>query len=108
MNVGGWLLANGTNSDRITWVRPRESWLLNRRMPSITFSSALTAHLEADSLDDQSGPAAVPALSRIKAESVAAVANLQRLICGKPVAIQGQSGTGHKRPLECKTLDPLT
>jgi hypothetical protein len=27
----GWLLDRGTNPDAITWIRPRDSWLLNRK-----------------------------------------------------------------------------
>ncbi len=27
-----WLLANGVSADRITWVRPRDPWMLNRAM----------------------------------------------------------------------------
>lgn len=30
MDVGVWLIGAGVPADRITWVRPRESWLLNR------------------------------------------------------------------------------
>ena len=30
MDVGLWLIGAGVPADRITWVRPRESWLLNR------------------------------------------------------------------------------
>ena len=30
MDVGLWLISAGVPADRITWVRPRESWLLNR------------------------------------------------------------------------------
>ncbi len=30
MDVGVWLLEQGADPDTITWVRPRESWLLNR------------------------------------------------------------------------------
>ena len=31
MDVGVWLLNSGAPADRITWVMPRDSWLLNRR-----------------------------------------------------------------------------
>lgn len=30
LDTVNWLLANGVDPDRITWVRPREAWLLNR------------------------------------------------------------------------------
>lgn len=31
MDVGVWLLGSGVPADRISWVSPRDSWLLNRR-----------------------------------------------------------------------------
>jgi hypothetical protein len=31
MDACGWLLENGIDPDRIQWIKPRESWLLNRR-----------------------------------------------------------------------------
>ncbi len=39
MDVGVWLLENGADPEAITWVRPRESWLLNRAttQPGIEF-----------------------------------------------------------------------
>ncbi|MEO1015344.1 MAG: NAD(P)/FAD-dependent oxidoreductase [Pseudomonadota bacterium] len=30
MDVGVWLIENGADPDKITWVRPRDSWLINR------------------------------------------------------------------------------
>ena len=54
-----WLSANGVSSDRITWVRPREPWMLNRAVvqpdPAIAFGLAadtMTAAADAESLDD--------------------------------------------------------
>lgn len=32
MDAGVWLLEAGFSPDRITWVKPRESWLINRRI----------------------------------------------------------------------------
>ena len=32
MDAGVWLVSAGVPADRITWVRPRESWLINRRV----------------------------------------------------------------------------
>lgn len=32
MDAGVWLLGTGVPAERIVWVRPRESWLLNRRV----------------------------------------------------------------------------
>jgi hypothetical protein len=39
MDVGVWLLQSGAPADRITWVVPRDSWLLNRRrtQPGLDF-----------------------------------------------------------------------
>jgi hypothetical protein len=54
-----WLLTNGVEPDRITWVRPREPWMLNRAVvqpdPVVALGLAadtMTAAAEADSLDD--------------------------------------------------------
>ncbi len=54
-----WLLANGVNPDRITWVRPRDPWMLNRAVvqpdPVVAFTLAadvMEAAAAADSLDD--------------------------------------------------------
>lgn len=32
MDTCGWLLENGVDPDRIQWIRPRDSWLFDRRM----------------------------------------------------------------------------
>lgn len=39
MDAAVWLLEHGADPDRITWVRPRESWLINRRttQPGVDF-----------------------------------------------------------------------
>jgi hypothetical protein len=48
-----WLLEHGADPQRITWVRPREAWLLNRAsvQPTLPFATstleAITAELEA-------------------------------------------------------------
>jgi hypothetical protein len=54
-----WLLANGVAPDRVTWVRPRDPWMLNRAMvqpdPAVAFglaASTLAAAADAESLDD--------------------------------------------------------
>ena len=54
-----WLLANGLPPERITWVRPRDPWMLNRAMvqpdPVVALSLAadtMAAGAEAESLDD--------------------------------------------------------
>jgi hypothetical protein len=54
-----WLLANGVDPDRITWVRPREPWMLNRAVvqpePTVALGLAadtMTAAAGAESLDD--------------------------------------------------------
>ena len=54
-----WLTTNGVASDRITWVRPREPWMLDRAVvqpdPAVAFGLAadtMTAAAEAESLDD--------------------------------------------------------
>ncbi|HUP86377.1 MAG TPA: NAD(P)/FAD-dependent oxidoreductase [Acidimicrobiales bacterium] len=54
-----WLLRNGVGPDRITWVRPRDPWMLNRAVvqpdPAIALGLAadtMTAAAEAESLDD--------------------------------------------------------
>lgn len=62
MDVAGWLLGAGVSADRITWVMPRDSWLINRRttQPSMDFfhdtiggqAALLRACGEAQSADD--------------------------------------------------------
>ncbi len=53
MDTALWLLAQGVDPDTITWIRPRESWLLNRVnvQPTMAFAhrvlAAITAELEA-------------------------------------------------------------
>jgi hypothetical protein len=54
-----WLLGNGVDADRITWVRPREPWMLNRAVvqpdPVVAIGSAadtMAAAAAAESLDD--------------------------------------------------------
>ena len=62
MDVAYWLLANGVSPDAITWIRPRESWLINRQavQPAMDFFEAcvgaqaaqMEAYAEAADLDD--------------------------------------------------------
>ena len=54
-----WLVRNGVDPDRITWVRPRDPWMLNRAMvqpdPAVAFGLAadtMEAAAAATSLDD--------------------------------------------------------
>ena len=54
-----WLLTNGVAPDRITWVRPRDPWMLNRAVvqpdPVVAFTLAaatMAAAAEAESPDD--------------------------------------------------------
>jgi hypothetical protein len=54
-----WLLANGVQSDRILWVRPRDPWMLNRAVvqpdPAVALGLAadiMAAAVVAESLDD--------------------------------------------------------
>lgn len=54
-----WLLGNGVPADRITWVRPREPWMLNRAVvqpdPAVAIGLAadtMEAAATAESLDD--------------------------------------------------------
>jgi hypothetical protein len=54
-----WLLTNGVQPDRITWVRPREPWMLNRAVvqpdPVVALGLAadtMASAAEAESLDD--------------------------------------------------------
>ncbi len=54
-----WLLTNGVAPDRITWVRPREPWMLNRAVvqpdPTVAFgmvADTMAAAAAAESLDD--------------------------------------------------------
>jgi hypothetical protein len=62
MDVGVWLLGSGVPADRISWVAPRDSWLLNRRMtqPGFEFfhdaiggqAAQMEAFAAAGSVDD--------------------------------------------------------
>jgi hypothetical protein len=62
MDVGVWLLQSGVSADRIIWVMPRDSWLMNRRhtQPGLEFFSEsiggraaqMEAFAEATSIDD--------------------------------------------------------
>ncbi|RZV49007.1 MAG: NAD(P)/FAD-dependent oxidoreductase, partial [Sphingomonadaceae bacterium] len=62
MDTAGWLLGNGVAPERMTWVRPRDSWLINRRYTqpgleffegTIDFQSALMrAAITADTVAD--------------------------------------------------------
>uniref|UniRef100_UPI001F0C55C8 NAD(P)-binding protein n=1 Tax=Microbacterium sp. CPCC 204701 TaxID=2493084 RepID=UPI001F0C55C8 len=59
MDAGVWLLRQGVAADAITWVRPRDPWLLNRAVvqpdPAIFLGMAadtMTAATEASSADD--------------------------------------------------------
>lgn len=53
MDTALWLLEHGVNPDSITWIRPREAWLLNRAnvQPTLPFArqtlAAIVAELEA-------------------------------------------------------------
>jgi hypothetical protein len=54
-----WLLTNGVPPDRITWVRPRDPWMLNRAVvqpdPAVALGLAadtMAAAAESESLDD--------------------------------------------------------
>jgi len=62
MDVGVWLLSSGVPADRISWVMPRDSWLLNRRntQPGMEFfqdaiggqAAQMEAFAAAESPDD--------------------------------------------------------
>ena len=62
MDVAHWLLTTGVAPDAITWVRPRDSWLLNRQtvQPSMDFfaqsvggqAAQMEAYAAADDVDD--------------------------------------------------------
>jgi hypothetical protein len=62
MDVGVWLLETGADPDQITWIVPRDSWVLNRHhtQPDIEFfdetiggqANQMKALAEADSLPD--------------------------------------------------------
>lgn len=62
MDVGVWLLGSGVPADRINWVTPRDSWLLNRRttQPGTEFfhdaiggqAAQMEAFAQASSIDD--------------------------------------------------------
>lgn len=62
MDVGVWLLNSGVGADSISWVMPRDSWLLNRRttQPGLEFfldaiggqASQMEAFATAGSIDD--------------------------------------------------------
>ncbi len=54
-----WLSTNGVPPDRITWIRPREPWMLNRAVvqpdPAVAFglvADTMAAAADAESLDD--------------------------------------------------------
>jgi hypothetical protein len=54
-----WLLTNGVGPDRVTWVRPRDPWMLNRAVvqpdPVVAYGLAadtMAAGADAESLDD--------------------------------------------------------
>jgi NAD(P)-binding Rossmann-like domain len=54
-----WLLTNGVEADRITWIRPRDPWMLNRAVvqpdPLVALglaSATMAAAADAESLDD--------------------------------------------------------
>jgi hypothetical protein len=54
-----WLLTNGVRPDRITWIRPREPWMLNRAMvqpdPAVALAlttATMSAGAEASTLDE--------------------------------------------------------
>ena len=54
-----WLLANGVQPDRVTWVRPRDPWMLNRAVvqsdPAVALgpsADTMASAAEAESLDD--------------------------------------------------------
>jgi NAD(P)-binding Rossmann-like domain len=62
MDVAHWLLTTGVPPDAITWIRPRESWLINRQavQPAMDFfetcigaqAAQMEAYAEAADLDD--------------------------------------------------------
>ena len=62
MDVAHWLQTTGVSPDAITWIRPRESWLINRQaiQPAMDFFEAcigaqaaqMEAYAEAADLDD--------------------------------------------------------
>ena len=62
MDVAHWLLTTGVSPEAITWIRPRESWLINRQaiQPAMDFFEAcmgaqaaqMEAYAEAVDLDD--------------------------------------------------------
>ena len=54
-----WLLSNGVDAGRLTWIRPREPWMLDRAVvqpdPAVAFglvADTMSAAAEAESLDD--------------------------------------------------------
>jgi len=62
MDTGVWLLDHGTDPDRITWVCPRQSWLMNREVTQASveffkesvggFADQMEAIAQASSTDD--------------------------------------------------------
>jgi hypothetical protein len=62
MDVAHWLLTTGVSPEAVTWVRPRESWLINRQaiQPAMDFfedcigaqAAQMEAYAEAADLDD--------------------------------------------------------
>jgi hypothetical protein len=96
-----WLLEHGADPDRITWIRPRDAWLLNRAdiQPTLTFAhstlEAITAELEmardAASVQDlfarlearrlllRIDPAVEPTMYRCATVSEAELAQLRRI-----------------------------
>ena len=101
MDTALWLLGQGVDPDTITWIRPRETWLLNRAkvQPAAPFAlqtlEALTSELEiardAQSLDDlfqrleaarlllRIDPAERPTMYRCAIVSEAELAQLRRI-----------------------------
>jgi hypothetical protein len=96
-----WLLEQGADPDTLTWVRPRDAWLLNRAhvQPTLPFAHAtleaitaeleaardatsvqdLFARLEARSLLLRIDPAVVPTMYRCATVSEAELAQLRRI-----------------------------
>lgn len=101
MDTALWLLEQGVDPDAITWIRPREAWLLNRAnvQPTATFAhqtlAAMAAELEAardaTSLPDlfvrleavgllqRIDPSVLPTMYRCAVVSEAELAQLRRI-----------------------------
>ncbi len=101
MDTAVWLLEQGSDPERITWIRPRDAWLLNRKnqQPSFDFFpdtvGALAAELEAardaSSIDDlfrrleaadllrRIDPAVKPTMYRCAIVSDAELAEMRRI-----------------------------